>query len=46
MMGIETTAAYDPATQEFIINTPTNDASKVRIPQHLQGDMEHVVDCK
>ncbi|MEW5319808.1 MAG: hypothetical protein WDW38_010934 [Sanguina aurantia] len=28
VMGIETTASYDPATQEFIINTPTNDASK------------------
>lgn len=28
VMGIETTAHYDPATQEFIINTPNNAASK------------------
>ena len=27
-MGIETTALYDPATREFIINTPDNEASK------------------
>ena len=27
-VGIETTATYDPTTQEFIINTPTNAASK------------------
>lgn len=28
VMGIETTAVYDPSTHEFIINTPTNQASK------------------
>jgi alkylation response protein AidB-like acyl-CoA dehydrogenase len=28
VMGIETTAEYDPSTQEFIINTPNDDASK------------------
>jgi acyl-CoA oxidase len=28
VMGIETTAVYDCSTQEFIINTPTNQASK------------------
>jgi len=27
-MGIETTATYDAATREFIINTPDNAASK------------------
>jgi len=26
--GLETTATYDPTTREFIINTPTNTASK------------------
>lgn len=28
VLGIETTATYDPATQEFVINTPNNAASK------------------
>lgn len=28
VMGIETSAVYDPDSQEFIINTPTNEASK------------------
>lgn len=28
VMGIETTAQYDPATREFVINTPNNEASK------------------
>lgn len=28
VMGIETTATYDPTTGMFVINTPTNDASK------------------
>ncbi|GAX74251.1 hypothetical protein CEUSTIGMA_g1700.t1 [Chlamydomonas eustigma] len=28
VMGIETTALYDHSTREFIINTPTNQASK------------------
>jgi acyl-CoA oxidase len=28
VMGIETTAEYDRTTQEFIINTPSDDASK------------------
>jgi hypothetical protein len=28
VMGIETTAEYDPSTQVFVINTPNDDASK------------------
>lgn len=28
VMGIETTAVYDPASDMFVIHTPTNDASK------------------
>ena len=28
VMGIETVATYDPSTKEFIINTPSNEASK------------------
>jgi acyl-CoA oxidase len=28
VMGIETTAAYDPGSDTFVIHTPTNDASK------------------
>jgi acyl-CoA oxidase len=28
VMGIETTATYDKAAQEFIINTPSDEASK------------------
>lgn len=28
VMGIETTATYDPASDMFVIHTPTNDASK------------------
>lgn len=28
VMGIETTAVYDPAAKEFVINTPNDDASK------------------
>lgn len=28
VMGIETTAVYDPASGEFVINTPSNEASK------------------
>jgi alkylation response protein AidB-like acyl-CoA dehydrogenase len=28
VMGIETTAEYDSSTQEFVINTPNDDASK------------------
>lgn len=28
VMGIETSAVYDSATQEFIINTPSDEASK------------------
>lgn len=28
VMGLETTAHYDAATQEFVINTPTDEASK------------------
>ena len=28
VMGIETTATYDAASREFIINTPDNEASK------------------
>jgi acyl-CoA oxidase len=28
VMGLETTAMYDPATSEFVINTPTDQASK------------------
>ncbi len=30
-MGIETTATYDAATQEFVIHTPSNEASKAWI---------------
>ena len=26
--GIETTASYDARTKEFVLDTPTNDASK------------------
>ena len=28
VMGIETVAGYDERTQEFVINTPTDEASK------------------
>lgn len=28
VMGIETTAVYDAAAKEFVINTPNDDASK------------------
>jgi len=28
VQGLETTAHYDPKTQEFIINTPTDSAQK------------------
>lgn len=28
VMGIETTAVFDPRTREFVINTPSNEASK------------------
>jgi len=35
VQGLETTATFDPKTDEFVIHTPTQTASKVSIPRIL-----------
>lgn len=35
VQGLETTATFDPQTDEFVIHSPTLTSSKVKVVQHL-----------
>ena len=45
VMGIETTAVYDEAAGEFVINTPTDTASKFWIGGAAQHGKVRVLPC-
>lgn len=42
VMGIETTAVYDPSMQAFILNTPTDEACKYWIGGAAQHGKVHL----